>query len=144
MNTTSARRETGRTARRTDLAAVLAAGMIALSACSGGSSSTPSQSSPDSATSTPSPGSSDSGMSMPMITIKDFTFNGPSSVKPGASVMVTNQDTEAHTLTADNAGGFSVKVDPGKSIAFTAPNKPGSYPYHCDFHSNMQGTLNVS
>ena len=131
-------------ARRTARAAALVAGVIALSACGAGSSSTSSQSSPDSASSTPSPGSSDSGKSMPMITIKDFTFSGPSSVKPGARVKVTNQDSEAHTLTADSAGGFDVKVDPGKSVVLTAPRKPGSYPYHCDFHSNMHSTLTVS
>jgi plastocyanin len=142
MNNMSTRR-TVRTVRRTALAAVLSAGVMALSACGGGSSSTAMQSSPHSAASSMSMGSSDSGMSMSMITIKNFTFSGPSSVKAGASVMVTNQDAEAHTLTADNAGSFDVTVNPGKSVTFTAPSKPGSYPYHCNFHSNMQGMLTV-
>jgi plastocyanin len=82
-------------------------------------------------------------MSMPMITIKNFTFSSPSTVTPGASVMVTNQDNEAHTLTADTPGAFNIKIDPGKSATFTAPTKPGNYPYHCNFHSNMHGTLTV-
>jgi plastocyanin len=142
MNNMSTRR-TVRTVRGTALAAVLSAGAIALSACGGGGSGTAVQPSPHSTASSMSMGSSDSAMSMSMITIKDFTFSGPSSVKAGAPVMVTNQDAEAHTLTADNAGGFDVKVDPGKSVTFTAPSKPGSYPYHCSFHSNMQGTLTV-
>jgi plastocyanin len=132
-----------RAVRRTALAAVLTTAAIALTACGGASSSSPAQSSPVSTTTSPSQGSSDSGMSMPMITIKDFKFSGTSSVKPGASVMVTNRDSEAHTITADAAGGFNVKVDPGKSVTFTAPSEPGSYPYHCDFHSNMHGTLTV-
>jgi plastocyanin len=54
-----------------------------------------------------------------------------------------NEDSEAHTLTADGAGGFDVKIDPGASATFTAPAKPGSYPYHCTYHSNMHGTLAV-
>ncbi len=53
-----------------------------------------------------------------------------------------NMDTEAHTLTADD-GSFDAVVKAGTSITFTAPSKPGTYPYHCTYHANMHGTLNV-
>ena len=57
--------------------------------------------------------------------------------------MVTNEDTEAHTVTADSSGGFDVKVPPGKTVELTAP-AAGSYKYHCTYHSDMHGTLVVS
>jgi plastocyanin len=75
--------------------------------------------------------------------IMDFAFSGPASVDPGATVTVTNHDSETHSLTADGAGGFDVDVAPGSSKTFTAPTKAGSYAYHCNFHSNMHGTLTV-
>jgi plastocyanin len=77
------------------------------------------------------------------VTIENFAYSGPASVAPGAEVTVSNQDSEAHTLTADGAGGFDVKIAPGASATFRAPSKPGSYPYHCTYHSNMHGTLTV-
>jgi plastocyanin len=141
MNTLSTRHHL-RTVRRTALATALSTAVIGLTGC-GASSSTPAQPTPNNPSHSPSPHTSHSGMTMPMITIKNFTFSGPSTVTPGASVMVTNQDNEAHTLTADTAGAFNIKIDPGKTVTFTAPTKPGNYPYHCDFHSNMHGTLTV-
>ncbi len=77
------------------------------------------------------------------FTIEDFAFSGPRSVEPGATVTVTNDDSETHSLTADGAGGFDVDVPPGTSRTFTAPSTAGSYPFHCNFHSNMHGTLTV-
>jgi plastocyanin len=79
-----------------------------------------------------------------MITIKDFAFDGPASVKPGTKVMVTNSDSSTHSVTSDQAGMFDVDVPAsGGTATFTAPNKPGSYPYHCKYHGNMQATLVV-
>jgi plastocyanin len=54
-----------------------------------------------------------------------------------------NMDSESHSVTADGAGGFDVTVQPGRSATFTAPDRPGRYPFHCTFHSNMHGTLAV-
>jgi plastocyanin len=79
-----------------------------------------------------------------MITIKNFAFQGPTSVKPGAQVMVMNSDSETHSVTSDTSGLFDANVDGGGGTAtLTAPTKPGSYPYHCKYHSNMHGTLVV-
>ncbi|MET3812128.1 cupredoxin domain-containing protein [Arthrobacter sp. UYEF3] len=76
------------------------------------------------------------------IHIKSFAYTGPGSVPAGATVTVMNSDSEAHTLTADD-GSFDAVVKPGTSATFTAPAKPGTYTYHCTYHSNMHGTLNV-
>ena len=75
-----------------------------------------------------------------MIHIQGFTFSTPDSVSPGSTVTEMNLDNEAHTVTAT---AFDVTVLPGKSAAFTAPTKPGIYPFHCSFHSTMQGSLVV-
>lgn len=47
--------------------------------------------------------------------------------------------------TSDQSGLFDVTVNAsGGTATFTAPpSKPGTYPYHCTFHSDMHGTLVV-
>jgi plastocyanin len=133
---------------RIAIGAALASGALLLAGCGGGSSSTPasgdsmSSMSMGSSPTSRSTGGTTSGAAA-TVTIEDFAFDGPTSVAPGTTVTVTNEDSEAHTLTADGAGGFDVKIDPGASATFTAPAKPGSYPYHCTYHSNMHGTLAV-
>lgn len=77
------------------------------------------------------------------ITIKNFAYQGPGTVAPGAKITVTNQDSEAHTVTADTGGAFNVTVPAGGSATFTAPTAPGSYAFHCNFHGNMHGSLVV-
>ncbi|MHC6219696.1 cupredoxin domain-containing protein [Arthrobacter sp. MMS24-S77] len=117
------------------LAIVAAAALIAVSGCGssgggyqGASSSPPSAASSQSLT----------------ITIKDFGYQGPVSVSPGAKVTVKNEDTQAHTITSDDGKAFDAAVDGGGGTGqFTAPTNPGSYPYHCAYHSNMHGTLVV-
>jgi plastocyanin len=88
---------------------------------------------------------SDSGSgasSADVITIKDFKYTDPASVAPGAKITVKNLDSIAHTVTADSGGSFDDQSQPGNST-FTAPTKPGTYPYHCTFHPEMHGTLVV-
>lgn len=133
----------------TMLAALTTAGVIGLSGCgsSGSGAADPGPTSASHSTSPKSPSTSASPSTpmgdMAMITIKNFAFTGSTTVAPGADVMVANSDGETHTLTSDEAGMFDVNVPGGGSGTFTAPTKPGSYAYHCSFHSNMSGTLVV-
>jgi plastocyanin len=131
-----------RPTRVATVAATVLLGLSGLAACSSKSDTamTPPQSSSTSST-PPASGHTHTAMSG-MIMIKSFAFAGPGMVKPGAKVMVMNEDSEAHTVTSDS-GKFDVKVDPGKSVTFTAPKMPGTYPYHCSFHSQMHGSLKV-
>lgn len=134
------------------------AAVLTLSACGGtGAGSSPAPASPPASTAsvgTSSPGM-DAGMTASSrgtgptgttaavtIHIKSFAYSGPDSVPAGSTVTVMNMDTEAHTLTADD-GSFEAIVKAGTSVTFTAPAKPGAYPYHCTYHSNMHGTLTV-
>jgi plastocyanin len=78
------------------------------------------------------------------ITIKDFKYGEPITVAPGAVVTVTNMDSAPHTVTAQEGKAFDVEVGgSGATATFTAPSKPGSYPYFCTIHPNMKGTLTV-
>jgi len=78
-----------------------------------------------------------------VITITNFAYQGPVSISPGATVTVKNEDSQAHTVTSDQAGLFDAVVPGGGNVVFTAPTTAGSYAYHCTYHSNMHGTLVV-
>lgn len=143
--------KTTKTRQRLALTLISVATLIGASACgtAGTTSVAPAGSSPAAAApATMDPGMSASSMgstgsSAPLtIHIKAFAYSGPDTVPAGASVNVMNMDTEAHTLTADD-GSFEAVVKAGTSVTFTAPAKPGSYSYHCAYHSNMHGTLTV-
>ncbi len=76
------------------------------------------------------------------ITIKDFTFTATEATA-GATVDIANNDTAAHTVTADD-GSFDVKVDAGATATITAPSAPGSYSFLCSIHISMKGVLVVT
>jgi plastocyanin len=78
------------------------------------------------------------------IMIENFHYRTPATISPGATVSVMNMDGEAHTVTSDQNGAFAVRVPAGETVMFTAPASAGSYDFHCEYHSNMQGTLVVT
>jgi plastocyanin len=129
------------------VAALLAAGIGLLGACSSSGGGTTGQAAQSgSAASTSSAAASGSGMASAgtaTMSIKGFAFTTPPTVSPGATVEVTNNDGETHTVTADEGSAFDVTVPAGKTATFTAPSAPGRYAFHCNFHSNMQGVLVV-
>jgi plastocyanin len=143
------------------LAGAAAAVTVAIAACSSGNDSSdsaaPSVATTTSAaaptTSAPAGGeatSSDdngggSGGSRPAagsgtITIKDFAFGAPLTVRTGATIKVTNMDTAAHDVASDDEGKFRTPLlNEGESATFTAPTQPGTYKYSCTVHGQMQG-----
>jgi plastocyanin len=78
-----------------------------------------------------------------VISIRDFKYEVPGSVKPGAMVTVTNADSVPHTLTVKGEGGFDIEVQGGGTVIFPAPDAPGEYEIFCNFHPQMIGTLVV-
>jgi plastocyanin len=111
---------------------------LTLAACSSGPSSAP-------ATSGATSASSGGAVTADTIVIKGFAFSPDRiTVAPGATVKVTNRDMTTHTLTATKGGFDTGSVGPGQTKTFTAPMKPGTYPYICSIHQYMTGSLVVS
>jgi plastocyanin len=130
------------TSRTKTAAAVL--GTVAIMAAGCGKSNVTEDSSATSA----SPSTSSSAPSSPAsaaaatITIANFKFSDV-TVPPGAQVTVVNNDSAEHSVTSDIAAAFDVEVEGKKQVTFTAPTKPGTYPFHCTYHPSMHGTLTV-
>lgn len=77
------------------------------------------------------------------IVIKDFTFAPKNlEVRAGAKVMVKNEDSAVHTLTADD-GSFDTGNLDAKTEREIAPTKPGQIAYKCNIHQYMTGTIQV-
>jgi plastocyanin len=117
---------------------VLAATALVFAGCGGGSNPSASANSSGSSSQAASGGSSSA------VKISDFKFSPASvTVKQGTRVTVTNEDSTAHTATADDGSSFDTgTLDHGASKTISV-SKPGSYPYHCSIHSFMHGTLVV-
>ena len=78
------------------------------------------------------------------ITISDFTFEPTElSVAPGTEVTIVNEDGTEHTATSTEGGFDSGAISGGDDGTLTAPGEPGEYPFFCNFHSTMKGTLVV-
>lgn len=87
------------------------------------------------------PGASPSGG----IVISGFAYSGTLTVKTGQTVTVTNDDPTDHTLTDLLTNLFSTGTvqASGGTQTFTAPAKPGIYPFGCRVHPTMHGILTV-
>jgi plastocyanin len=121
---------------------VLCAG--ALTACGGGTA--PEASTPSSTSVSSTPPTSATTPAHPaaaQITIDKMAYSVAGPVKAGQEVTVVNNDEAAHTVTSDT-NAFDVRLSGGGgTVTFTAPTAPGTYPFHCKYHANMQGSLVV-
>jgi len=134
--------------RRLAFAASAAALSILLTSCSSSAHSSTAKSTQPATTQSSSTTStaSTTSTSGAGITISGFAFSGTMTVKAGQKVTVTNKDSVAHTLTDKATHLFDTGniAGGGGTGTFTAPSKPGSYPFGCKYHSNMHGTLVVT
>lgn len=113
--------------------------LLALAGCTGngnGADTTPGPTSTSSAT----PQGAEA-----RITIKGFNFMPADlKVRPGEKITVSNFDSAPHTVTSKEGNAFDTgSIEGGKSATFTAPSKPGSYPFFCSLHPRMTATLTV-
>jgi plastocyanin len=108
--------------------AIAIAAVLLVAACSAGTKAAPTTAPPTTAST---------------ISITDMKFTSPAPVAPGATVTVANSDGVEHTVTADSGNAFNVEVDEKGTATFTAPTKPGTYAYHCNYHPSMHGQLIV-
>ena len=127
----------------TRLIALGFATLLFVTACSSGNVTTTSSSTeaaPASVATTPATTTPASGLT---ITIGDFNFGDPLTVRPGATVTVVNADGAEHTVTADSGSAFNAEVSGKGTTTFTAPTQPGTYAFHCTYHPMMHGRLTV-
>jgi plastocyanin len=135
--------------RRAVLPALCGLVLVLVTACGSDSGDTASGATSSSSTSEASSASGGTAASTSsasaevVVHIQDFGYQVPDSVSPGATVSVMNMDGEAHTVTADDGSAFDAQVTGDATGSFTAPTEPGSYPFHCTYHSNMHGVLVV-
>lgn len=78
------------------------------------------------------------------IDITGMTFPATTTVVQGTTVVWNNKDAVAHTVTSNDGTSFtSGSLNSGDKFSYVA-NTVGSFPYHCNFHSGMTGTLKVT
>lgn len=79
------------------------------------------------------------------IQIKNYTYD-PSdiSVKGGSTIKITNNDSVAHTLTADNKSFDTGSIEPGQTVDLVIPSTDGTYGFYCIPHPYMKGKLIVT
>ena len=129
---------------------LVAAVLFAAAACSSNNSnSSPAPSSTGGTTTgsgTPTSSGTTTTVTIPVgartLTTTAFVPN-PVTVKVGDSIMWVNNDSIAHTSTANNGTAFdSGTIAPGGSFKTTLTTA-GTFAYHCAFHPGMVGTVTV-
>jgi len=79
------------------------------------------------------------------INIMGYTFS-PSNlaIKSGDTVIWTNLDPMAHTITSDSGTELnSSSLSNGQSYSHTF-STVGTFAYHCSVHANMKGTITIT
>jgi plastocyanin len=77
------------------------------------------------------------------VRIAGFAFVPPElTVQVGTSVVWTNDDNVIHTVTADDGSFDSATFTRGQTFSLT-PAVAGEFPYFCEVHPFMRGTLTV-
>ena len=118
-------------------AVVVLAGTLA--AC--GSSSSPNSYGGGSTTSKPAAAAGP----VTKLGVHDFAFD-PSTMdlaSGAATITITNSGSAEHNLTIE---GLKVNKDvkPGTTASVNLTAKPGTYPFHCEYHpTQMKGTVTV-
>ena len=79
------------------------------------------------------------------VNISNFAFNpAVVTITVGSSVRWTNTTASTpHTSTSDTAGVWDSGTINGGGMFTVTFDAPGVYPYHCNFHSSMHGTIVV-
>lgn len=106
-------------------------------------SATSAPTTPD-ATGTPDSGATGTPATGSTVTIDNFAFSPTTlTVSAGTTVTWVNNDTAAHTVTADDGSFDSGNLAPGDSFTHTFTSA-GSISYHCNYHPNMVATVVVN
>jgi plastocyanin len=111
---------------------------LILTACGGSGNSNPPAAAPTTAPAIPN-----TGGSTQEVKIVNFSFTPATiTVSAGTTVKWTNQDSTAHTVTADDGSFDSGQMAQGVTFSFTF-SKAGTFSYKCGNHPNMLGKVIV-
>ena len=90
-------------------------------------------------------GCTDGATGTQTVTIASSAFAPKTlSVSAGTTVTWTNQDSITHSATADDGNAFDcTPIGGGASMSFAFAT-PGTYAYHCVFHTFMKATITVT
>ncbi|WP_322750992.1 MULTISPECIES: cupredoxin family copper-binding protein [unclassified Frankia] len=78
------------------------------------------------------------------VSIKNFAFSPATVTVPaGTTVIWTNEDSDAHTVTDKGGMLHSPTLDTGATYQYTFTT-PGQYSYLCSIHPFMLGTVVVT
>lgn len=77
------------------------------------------------------------------VEIVDYAYSpDPVTIEEGGKVTWRNEDSVAHTATAEDGSFDTGTIDPGKLKSETF-KQPGTYEYICSIHPTMHGTIEV-
>lgn len=77
------------------------------------------------------------------VEIVEFTYDpDPVTIEAGGKVIWINRDSAPHTSTADDGSFDTGTLEQGK-LKSESFKQPGSYPYFCEIHPTMRGTVEV-
>jgi len=77
------------------------------------------------------------------VEIVEFAYEpDPVTIEAGGKVIWINRDSAPHTATADDGSFDTETLEEGK-LKSESFKEPGSYPYFCEIHPDMRGTVEV-
>lgn len=77
------------------------------------------------------------------VEIVEFTYDpDPVAIEEGGKVTWINRDSAPHTATADD-GSFDTETLEQNKLKSENFKEAGSYPYFCEIHPEMRGTVEV-
>jgi len=77
------------------------------------------------------------------VEIVDFAYSpDPVTIEAGGKVIWQNMDSAPHTATADDGSFDTGDLEEGK-LKSESFKDPGTYPYFCEIHPDMKGTVEV-
>jgi len=123
---------------------ILVVSLSLVAACGGdGSDTAEDDSAPpaDTTEAAPATTAADEAAENPRIVISGMAFSGATTVSVGDTIEIVNNDEVPHTWTAE-AGTFDVSVGPGETATYTF-EEAGEFPYFCEIHPSMTGTIIV-
>jgi plastocyanin len=77
------------------------------------------------------------------VEIVDFAYDpDPVTIEEGGKVIWINRDSAPHTATANDGSFDTGDLEEGK-LKSESFKEPGQYPYFCEIHPTMRGTVEV-